>query len=305
MESFDGFEERDKNLGVLSIIFTYTVWGLQPLYWSLLQGVPLIQLLAHRIVWSFVLLICMLFVKGRVHELIDVLKNRKKRICVIACAALISLNWLINIYSVYSRQVVEASLGQYITPIMTIFIGIFILNEKIDIFEAVSLFVALAGVLIMTANLGKVPLVAVLLIVTFVGYTFMKKTVDINPIIGITAEVSMLLPIALACIAYSEASGKGVLIGASGANISMLISTGAFTAIPLLMFSHGVKLVNLSRIGFIQYYAPTLSLILGVFIFKEVFTKTHLISFGAIWTAVIIAMISSCLKRRGAAYRRQ
>lgn len=299
----ENFEQRDKKLGVLSIIFTYTVWGIQPLYWSFLQGVPLIQLLAHRIVWSFVLLIGVLFVKGRIHELIDVLRNREKRICVIACAALISLNWLINVYSVYSRQVVEASLGQYITPIIIIFIGVFILNEKIDIFEIVSVCVAMTGVIVMTANLGRVPLVAILLIVTFVGYTFMKKTVDINPIIGITAEVSILLPIALGYLVHSEMTGAGVMFGVNGTNIFMLISTGAFTAIPLLMFSYGVKVVNLSKIGFIQYYAPTLSLLLGVFIFKEVFTKMHLISFGAIWVAVIIVMVGPYLKVRSAAYR--
>lgn len=280
-----------ENFALISIIFAYTVWGIQSLYWKLLQGVPLIQLLAHRIIWSSVLLLIVIIRTGRLKELIKVLKLPKKLFYVFMCAIAIGLNWLLNIYAAYSNQVIEASLGHYVTPIVTICLGVFILKEKIKPYEIAALITAFIGVSIMTISLGRIPMIAVLLIGTFAIYTFIKKIISIDTIIGITSEMLILSPIALVYIIYMEVTGNGVVTTSSFVDILLIISTGIFSAVPLLMFSYGVKLINFSKIGYMQYLAPSLSLIIGIFIFKESFTKIHLICFGFIWTAIAIVLI--------------
>ncbi|QEK11516.1 EamA family transporter RarD [Crassaminicella thermophila] len=286
-----------ENYGLLSVILVYTIWGIQALYWKIFEDVPLMQLLAHRIIWSVGLLIPIIIYTKRLKALIHVFKEKKKFFYILMCSILIGLNWLLNIYAAYSNQMIEASLGQYITPIVVITLGIFLLKENIKFYEILALTTALIGISIMTLSFGRIPLIALLLILTFSTYTFFKKITNIDPIIGITAETVLLLPFALIYVVYSESIGEGVLIGSSIGNLFLLISTGAFTAIPLIIFSYGVKLVNLSKIGFIQYYAPTLSLLIGIFIFKESFTKIHFISFGFIWTAILIVLSYPIVKR--------
>lgn len=297
MDNNKNCEVTQKNYGLISVIFVYTIWGIQALYSRIFQGIPLIQVLAHRIVWSVVLLIPLIIYTKKLKELINVFMTKQKIYYIIICSILIGSNWLLNIYAAYSNQVIEASLGHYITPIVVICLGVFILKENIKLYEILALVTALIGVAIITISFGRIPLIAVLLVLTFTIYTFLKKIMDIDSIIGITAETIILSPFALIYLTYIEFVGDGVLFKSSFQDILLLISTGIFTAIPLVLFAYGVKLVNLSKIGFIQYYAPTLSLIIGIFIFKESFTRIHLISFSFIWAAVLIVLLYPFFKK--------
>ncbi|MDX9800003.1 MAG: EamA family transporter [Spirochaetia bacterium] len=166
---------NNKNYGLVSILFVYTVWGIQALYWKLFQEIPLLSILAWRIVCSFIILSAVLIAAGKFNKIFIILKSPQILLRTALCAFLIAFNWLLNIYAAYSNQLVESSLGHYITPIIVICSGIFILKEKVKYYEAAALLIALTGVLYLAIITGKIPLIAVFLIITFAGYTFLKK----------------------------------------------------------------------------------------------------------------------------------
>ncbi len=277
--------------GMACLLLTYTVWGLQPLYWKALRDIPLMQVLSHRILWSLVLLLAWLAFVRRLPALWQVVLSGKYRWRIVACALLIGSNWLLNVYAPYHDMVVEASMGQYLTPIVVIIMGIVILKERVRPYEIVALAVALSGVAFITFGAGEVPVIALLLVATFAAYIYFKKTSRIDDILGITAEMLVLAPLALGYVAFVEFNGEGVLRGADTSRILVLLSTAFITAIPLALFSYGVRRVNLSRLGFIQYYSPSLSLLVAVFAFGEPFTKNHMISFSLIWSAIAIVLL--------------
>lgn len=287
---------NNKTLGFFSIFFVYTVWGAQPVYWKLLQRVPLDQILAHRIIWSFVLLIGITFYRNQFKELIEIFKSKRNMVLITLSALLIASNWLLNIYAAYSNQVIEASLGHYITPIVVILIGIFIFKDQVNKYEIIATLSAIIGVLFLAVNIGKIPMIAILLILSFASYTYLKKINQLNPLLSLTVEIIVLFPFALAYLLSIEFQNKGVFFQSPGSLSLLIISTGVFTAIPLMLYSYGVQRVNLSKLGFIQYYGPTLSLFLGVFLFKESFTKIHFISFSFIWVAIIIVIYKTYIK---------
>jgi chloramphenicol-sensitive protein RarD len=288
---------NNKTLGFFSIFFVYTVWGAQPIYWKFLQRVPLDQILAHRIIWSFVLLISITFYKKQFNELLEIFKSKNSMLMITFSALLIASNWLLNIYAAYSNQVIEASLGHYITPIVVILIGIFIFKDEVNRYEIIATLLAIIGVLFLALNIGEMPMIAILLIFTFASYTYLKKINQLNTLLSLTVEIIVLFPFALAYLLSIEFQNKGVFFQSPSSLSLLIISTGAFTAIPLMLYSYGVQRVNLSKLGFIQYYGPTLSLFLGVFLFKETFTKTHFISFSFIWLAIIIVIYKNYINR--------
>lgn len=296
-----------KSLGLLSSIFAYTVWGIQPLYWGLFRGYPLMTILAYRITWAALLLFIVVSSTGRAPRLRVLLRSRRSLVQTFLCALLIAANWLLNIYAAQSGQVVEASLGQYITPIFVICLGIFILKEPFRPLEVIALGLAVVGVAYLAIQLGRVPLVAVFLVLSFAAYTFLKKRFGIDPLISVTAETILLSPFAAAYLIYQ---GVISVMGGTGAaeayallrtpvipNLLLTASTGAFTAIPLALFAFGVQQIDLSKIGFIQYYAPSLSLLIGVFLLGEPFTTAHRITFLCIWTAITLVIIQLSLQQ--------
>jgi len=283
---------NNRTLGLMSIFFVYTIWGAQPVYWKLFHEVPLDQILAHRIIWSSILLVGIIALKNQFNELLEIFKSKKNMILITLSAFLIASNWFINIYAANSNQIIEASLGHYITPITIILIGVFIFKEQIKKYEMIATLSAIIGVLFLTIYIGKIPLIALLLIFTFATYTYLKKINKLNALLSLTVEIIILFPFALFYLFSLELQNKGVFFNANISLSLLIISTGFFTAIPLILYSYGVQRINLSKLGFIQYYGPTLSLFLGVFIYKETFTKIHFLSFAFIWLAIIIVVVS-------------
>ena len=286
-----------QKIAVLFILIVYTVWGTQPLYWRLFGPIPLSHIMAHRIIWSSVLLLPIVMLTRRREQLKEI-SGSLRRIAVLMLSALaIGGNWLLNIHAAATKQVVEASLGHYITPIAIILLGVFVLKEPFRLYKMFALTLAALGALILTLHIGRLPIIALLLVITFVTYTFLKKTTPLGPLAGVTAETLILTPLAILFLVYQKGRGIPVFFTSSPKDVVLLISTGAFTSIPLLLFSTGVRWIDFSNLGFLQYYAPSLSLLIGIFVFRERFTPVYFLSFSCIWTAILIVLFTPILMR--------
>lgn len=283
-------KHSNKIVGIWYATGAFVLWGILPLYWKALDSLSAIDILAHRILWSFVFVIIVLAGYGRLAELKCVVANKRNWLVAFIGSILISANWYIYIWAVNANHVVEASLGYYINPLIVVILGVVVLKEKLNFWQVVSLILATIGVVITTVHYGKIPWVAISLALTFGLYGLVKKLGGIESIISLGMETLLATPAALFYLMrHTDGFGLGDF---SPTVIIMLICSGIVTSIPLIWFARGAKLAPLSTIGFIQYLSPTISLILGILIFKEPFSHSDMISFGFIWTALIIYSIS-------------
>ncbi|MUV37478.1 Protein RarD [Lentibacillus sp. JNUCC-1] len=291
--------EQDEKFGILYTAGAYFLWGLLPIYWKLVDEVPAGQILAHRIVWSFVFVSVLVLItkKGRpfLHAFKALFQTKKQAVQLLAASLVITLNWLTFIWAVNSGHVVQASLGYYINPLVSIVLGIVFLKEGISRRLIVSFILASLGVLYLTFSYGVFPWVSIVLALSFAFYGLIKKTISIGPMFGLTIETMFVTPIAL--IYLSAVSNPALTLESAITPTGLLLmGAGAATAVPLLLFAAGAQKIPLSMVGFLQYIAPTLMLILGVFVYNEVFTSAHFIAFVLIWSALFIYM-SSWFKR--------
>lgn len=272
---------------ILYPLAAYTLWGLLPLYWKELKILPADHILAHRILWSFLFLSVILSLTGQWKELKPIFKKPRTLAAVGLASLLISLNWYIYIWAVNSNHIVEASLGYYINPILTIALGTIVLHESMDKWQKTALALAFSGVLILTWQVGKPPWVALSLASTFALYGLAKKMSSLNPLTGLSAETLFIAPVALI---YLLNDGNQTVQYATLPSYTwiLILFTGVATSIPLLLFAHGAKKVSFITLGFVQYLSPSLSLLLGVFLYHEPFTKMHAWSFGLIWMAILL-----------------
>jgi len=282
-KQLEGLDQNTKSRGILYAISAYALWGVLPLYWKALQQVPAGEILANRILWSFVFVSLLLLFNGGWRDLKQVFANRRNLVAVFLGSFLISANWLTYIWAVNNDKIVEASLGYYINPLFTIFLGLVVLKERIDRWQVAALLLALVGVMVMTIQYGQLPWVSLLLALTFGLYGLVKKQSTLKPITGLALETLIVTPLALGYLVYLNATENGSFGTASPEITLLLILSGIVTATPLLLFAQGAKRVSLSTLGFIQYLSPSISLLLGVFLFKEPFTWVEFVSFGFIW----------------------
>lgn len=293
-------------IGVLYAFAAYIAWGLLPVYWKTLQAVPAREILAHRIVWSFAFVTILILLKKQWGNMSSVLRNRSKVLGLVLSALLITTNWYIYIWAVNSNKVVEASLGYYFNPLLVVLMGIIVLGERIDRWQIVSLVLAALGVLILTLEYGKIPWVSLGLAVTFALYGLAKRLVQVESLTGLALETAVVMPIALLYLwvgVDGGVMGSGVTSDSGGLTLILLMGAGIVTATPLLWFAQAAKSVSFATIGFIQYLSPTLSLLLGVFVYHEEFTATHAWSFGFIWLALAVYSISRIVVFRRANLR--
>ncbi len=279
-------------IGIWYAIAAFTLWGFLPLYWKSLKHVPAFEILAHRILWSFVFVFILLLFSGRWRQLKGILTNKSKRLAVFISSLLISINWFIYIWAVNANHVVEASLGYYINPLISIALGMIFLKERLNFWQLISLMLAIIGVSVITLQFGQVPWIAITLALTFGVYGLSKKVANLDAITGLTLETLFVVPVALIYIVFIQANGTGALGVSSIFTTLLLIGAGIATATPLLWFAQAASRVPLSTIGFAQYLAPSISLFLGVVVFKESFTTSHLLSFGFIWLALFLYSFS-------------
>jgi chloramphenicol-sensitive protein RarD len=277
--------------GIAYTAVAFFAWGVLPFYWKAVGHVPALEILAHRIFWSFVFITVVLAIQGKI-AVTRLLHDRSKRRALLLTSVLIGVNWFMYVYAVNSERIVEASMGYYINPILSVFLGIIILKEKLNLLQVVAFLFACAGVVYLTLDYGRFPWISVVLACAFALYGLFKKTTDIEPMSGLMIETMFLSPIAVFIIVYGAMAGRGALLSASGGSDLLLIGAGVVTTMPLYWFAQGTKRIRLSSVGFLQYIAPSLMLLIGIFVYREVFTSAHLISFGLVWCGLILYTIS-------------
>jgi chloramphenicol-sensitive protein RarD len=279
---------REKTKGVWYAAAAFALWGVLPLYWKALKSVPSPQILAHRILWSSAYVVAILAAQKKLPEIGAVFSTWRQRAFILASAITIGVNWFIYIWAVNTDHVVETSLGYFINPIVSILLGTIFLKERLSTWQYVAVGLVVAAVLLMTARLGRLPWIALALAASFGLYGLLRKTSHADSLVGLVLETLILAPACLAYVILQTAGGKGAFGSAPLAVHALLVCSGAVTATPLLWFAHGARRIPLSMLGFIQYLAPSLQLALGVFVFKEPFTATHLAGFSLIWCAVVV-----------------
>jgi len=282
-------------IGTVTAIGAFSLWGIFPIYWKALNHVPLPQILAHRIVWSLVFVVLLLFIQRRWKEARGVLRfSRNVRVFVVT-GSLLTANWLIYIWAVNTNQIVETSLGYFINPLLNVCLGMVFLRERLHRWQLLSVVLALAGVLFLTLRYGRIPWIALTLAFTFGFYGLLRKTARAESMVGLLCETGILTPIALTYLIIVGLQGAGIF-GFQGLQTDLLLTgAGVVTAVPLLLFAHGARRIQYSTVGFLQYIAPTGQLLVGVLLYKEPFTQAHGISFGLVWLAIVIYATSSVM----------
>ena len=278
--------------GVISAICAYLMWGFLPIYWKLLRQASALEILSHRVIWSFFFLLIFLLLAQRMasfrEEVRNILNEPRRITGVLAATLLISLNWLIYIWAVNDNRIIETSLGYYINPLVNVLFGVILLKEKLSTRQYLAVELAACSVLNLVLQFGTVPWVALSLAVSFSLYGLCKKLLGISATTGITLETFLISPLALTYVLYLHSQGTGVA-GSDHVFVTvLLIGTGIITALPMVLFSNAANHLPLSLLGFIQYLSPTIALLTGVFLYHEPFTLTHGISFGLIWLALAI-----------------
>jgi chloramphenicol-sensitive protein RarD len=246
------------------------------------------EILGHRILWSFVFVAVLVTVAGRWKQLKGVVSDRKSKAAVFLCSIFISFNWFLFIWAVNNGHVIETSLGYYMNPLISVIFAVIFLKERLGIGQWVAILLAGTGVMVMALQYGHIPWIAISLAVSFALYGLAKKAANLDVLLGLTWETVIVVPVSLFYLVYIQAQGTSTFFTLSGLSMLLLLLSGAATALPLFWFAKAAKLLPLSMVGFIQYIAPTTSLLLAVFIFHEPFTKGQLISFSFIWLALIL-----------------
>jgi len=266
----------------------YIIWGLFPLYWRWLEGIPALQLLGNRIVWSFALMAGLLLAWHRWREMRALASDRRVIGVYALAAALIGINWLTYVWAVTSGHVVASSLGYFINPLISVLLGILILHERLRPGQWLPIGLAVAGVAYLAYTYSSMLGIALTLAFSFGFYGLIKKKAPLGPALGLTLETGILFLPALAYLIFCNANGTGALFQSGPLTDLLLVGAGVVTAVPLLMFATAVRLIPLSVVGLMQYIAPTLQFLLGVLVFKEAFTKPMAIGFSLVWLALII-----------------
>lgn len=279
-------------------ISAYVIWGLLTIFWKTLQHVPALQLICHRIVWSCVLLTAYVLVSGQAKKLFDSAKTLSVLRIYTAAALFITTNWLIFVWGVNAGYVVETSLGYFINPLVSVLIGVVFLHERLRRGQWHAVVLAGIGVLVLGFAYGAIPWIALTLAFSFAFYGLIKKHASLNSIQGLTLETMIIFLPALGYLIYAETQHTGALMHTDINTNLMLVATGVITIVPLLMFSSAARSISLTHIGILQYLAPTIQFLVGVFIYHESVTRHQYIGFGLVWTALFIFALDGVLAHR-------
>lgn len=282
--------------GLVFALGAYLAWGFVPAYFKMLTHVPPFVVLCHRVVWSVAFLAILLAVQSRGREVAAVVRDRRMVLTLTVSTLLIAVNWYVFIWAVTNGRVLQASLGYYINPLVNVLLGVVILRERLRIGQIAGLALAASGVAVLTASHGSLPWVSLALALSFGMYGLLRKLAPVGPVVGLSVETGLLLPVAVTYIAVTWPSG-GVtsegLAGISWGTYGLLALAGVITAIPLIWFAAAARRLRLTTIGFLQYLAPTCQFLLAVFAYGEAFTRTHGWAFGLIWAALVVYTVDS------------
>lgn len=291
--------EQSNKKGLITALICYIIWGLLPLYWALLNHISPYNILAERIIWSG---ICMAIVVFGMHikqfkKDFQLLKEQRSQLVLLLVASvIISINWFTYIWAITNNQVMNTSIGYYINPLFNVVLGVILFKEFLSLPKKLSVLIATIGIALLTYQLGSLPLVSMILAVSFGFYGAVKKKLLISPFTSIAFEAWLLMPLALL---YTTIVDNTVwsYFGTDWYTTLLLIASGLTTSVPLVLFSYGAQLLPLNLLGFLQYVSPTIALLLAIFYFGESFDTPQMIAFGCIWIALAIYTMSNQLTR--------
>jgi chloramphenicol-sensitive protein RarD len=286
------------NKGIVNGLGAYVLWGLFPIYWKLLHQVPALQVIGHRIAWSFVLLIVVILLTKQWKQFHSAAITPKTLGIYSIAAVLLSLNWLVYVWGVNAGFIVETSLGYFINPLLSVLLGVMFLRERLRPAQWIPVGLAAAGVIYLTVAYGRLPWIALSLAFSFGIYGLVKKLAPLGSLYGLTLETAIVFPIALIYLLVVDFTGTGAFLHQGALTDILLIGTGVVTSIPLLLFASAARQIPLTVIGILQFIAPTLQFLIGVFLYHEAFDQSRLIGFSLVWLALLIFWLESYFANR-------
>ncbi len=285
--------------GIAAMIAACTIWGLSPLYYKELAHIAPAEVLAHRAFWSLAFFAGLLLLQGRLREVRLAFSDRRRFLLLALAMFLISINWFLFILSVQIGRTTEASLGYYIYPLVAVLIGRFAFSEQLRPSQWVAVGLAALAVIILTWGLGVAPWISLTLAGTFGFYGMIKKNLPLGPVVSVTCEILLFLPVALIVLGIAHGTGQGAF-GGNWKDSLLLSLAGPITAGPLILFSAAARRVAMSTVGILQYINPTLQFLCAVLVFAEPFTRWHAIAFCLIWAALALYSITALRQDRAA-----
>ncbi len=279
---------QDTITGVIYAVSAFLIWGISPIYWKALKSVPALEIILHRIVWSFFLLVPLIIIMRRWQEFILVFKNLRTLLILLFTAIIVGGNWLLYIWAVNTDHLLQASLGYYINPLVNVVLGMVFLKERLRPPQILAVVLATAGVLYLTFYYGEFPWIALALAVSFGLYGLIRKIAPVGSLVGLSVETLLLSIPALVYIYHLDRLGQGSIFRVSLKLDLMLMGCSVVTALPLLFFTLGARRLYLSTMGLLQYIAPSCMFVLAVFLFREPFASAQVVTFILIWTALAI-----------------
>ena len=265
----------------------YGLWGVMPVYFKWLKAVPSIDIVAHRIVWSLLVLVLLVTFAKAWDQIRAAISSRKAMAMLFVTAVLIGTNWLLYVYAINSGHILAGSLGYYLNPLANILLGRFILKERLTKVQWTAVAIAAAGIAVLAAGALGTLWISLTLCFSFATYGLLRKIIHVESLAGLTVETGLLFPIALGWLLLGGAEGRP-MFGVSSQETMLLISAGVVSTVPLLCFTAAARRLAYSTVGMLQFIAPTLQFLLAVAVYGEAFTTAHAIAFGCIWTALIL-----------------
>lgn len=299
-QTLSGGQLSDGSRGFMMAMGAYGLWAILPFYLKALSHLPALEIVAHRVIWSVPVAITLLIFIGQFRTILDALRNPRMLAMAALTAALITINWSVYVWAVAHDQIIGAALGYYINPLFNVVLGGLFLGERLTKVQYVAVGFAFTAVLVLTFNAGGLPWVSLVLPVTFGLYGFFRKSLPMQPLQGFTLEVVILSVPALGYVLWLMSNGQDHFFSGTISNVSLLLLAGPFTAIPLILYAGGAKLLRYTTLGLMQYLTPTLLFIFAIFIFHEPFSNAQLVAFVLIWTGLIIYTWSSLSAHRKA-----
>lgn len=274
--------------GILAAIAAYALWGVLPMYWKALAAVPAQEILCHRMVWSLVFTGMLIVALRRVHSLGRLLCDRRSLGLFAMAAVLLSGNWLLYIWAVNAGYVIEASLGYFINPLISVLFGVIFLKERLRVGQIGSLLLALAGVVYLTFYYGQFPWIALCLASSFAVYGLLHKKTAAPALEGLCLETMVLFVPAAVFLSTLEVRASGAFGQGSQLQLMLLLGSGLITSLPLLLFGFAAQRISLTHLGLLQYIAPSINLVLGIFLYHEPFPPVRMVGFILIWAALVL-----------------
>lgn len=284
--------------GVILAILAYAMWGVAPMYFKLIQQVPALEILAHRIVWSSLLLVVIIAIKNRWQEVKQAWLNKRVRNTLLLSSGILGFNWGLFIWAVNSDRILDASLGYYINPLLNVALGMLFLSERLNKLQYFAVALASTGVLLQLVAYGSVPIVALSLAISFAVYGLIRKTVSVDSITGLLVEsLVLLIPAVVYWYGFADSSATNWLANDWQLN-SLLMAAGLVTTLPLLCFVAAARRLNYSTLGFFQYIGPSLMFLIAVGIYDEKVGDDRWLTFAFIWTALVVYTIATVQKKQ-------